>query len=81
MTIPRHPPLSIKRNTAFKRPSYTGIPVLVSCIIIKDRLIATCEQSLNSVIFPVILGPSLAFCSSYVYSFPFPPDRTEFHSF
>ena len=38
MTIPRHPPLSIKRNTAFKRPSYTGIPVLVSCIIIKGPL-------------------------------------------
>ena len=39
MMMPRHPPLSIKRNAcAFKRPSYTGIPVLVSCIILKGPL-------------------------------------------
>ena len=56
---------------AFKRPSYTGIPVLVSCMSLRDHLIAACGQSFNSLLFLVILGPSLAFYSSYVYSFPF----------
>ena len=48
---------------------------------LRDRLYAACGQSLNSVVFLVILGPSLAFYSSYVYSFPFSPERSEFHVF
>ena len=82
MAVPRHPPLSIKRNAVPLRGLVTLVylywyPVLS----LRDRLNAACGQSLNSVVFLVILGPSLAFYSSYVYSFPFSPERTEFHSF
>ena len=82
MTMPRHPPLSIKRNAVPLRGLVTLVylywyPVLS----LRDRLNAACGQSLNSVVFLVILGPSLAFYSSYVYSFPFSPERTEFHGF
>ena len=80
--MPRHPPLSIKRNAVPLRGLVTLVylywyPVLS----LRDRLNAAWGQSLNSVVFLVILGPSLAFYSSYVYSFPFPPERTEFHGF
>ena len=78
---PTSPFVNKEKRCAFKRPSYTGIPVLVSCIVLKGPLNPACGQSLNSVVFLVILGPSLAFYSSYVYSFPFPPERTEFHGF
>ena len=82
MAMPRHPPLSIKRNAVPLRGLVTLVylywyPVLS----LRDRLNAACGQSLNSVVFLVILGPSLAFYSSYVYSFPFSPERTEFHGF
>ena len=80
--MPRHPPLSIKRNAVPLRGLVTLVylywyPVLS----LRDRLNAACGQSLNSVVFLVILGPSLAFYSSYVYSFPLSPERTEFHGF
>ena len=80
--MPRHPPLSIKRNAVPLRGLVTPVylywyPVLS----LRDCLNAACGQSLNSVVFLVILGPSLAFYSSYVYSFPFPPEMTEFHGF
>ena len=82
MTMPRHPPLSIKRNAVPLRglvpPVYLYWYPVSS---LRDRLNAACGQSLNSVIFLVILGPSLAFYSSYVYSFPFPPEMTESHGF
>ena len=82
MTMPRHPPLSIKRNTVPLRGLVTPVylywyPVLS----LRDHLNAACGQSLNSVVFLIILGPSLAFYSSCVYSFPFPPEMTEFHGF
>ena len=82
MAMPRHPPLSIKRNAVPLRGLVTLVylywyPVLS----LRDRLFAACGQSLNSVVFLVILGPSLAFYSLYVYSFPFSPERTEFHGF
>ena len=82
MTMPRHPPLSIKRNAVPLRGLVTLVylywyPVLS----LRDRLNAACGQSLNSVVFLVILGPSLAFYSLYVYSSPFSPERTEFHCF
>ena len=82
MTMPQHPPLSIKRNAVPLRGLVTPVYLYwypVSSL--RDRLNAACRQSLNSVVFPVILGPSLAFYSSYVYSFPFPPEMTEFRSF
>ena len=72
MTIPWHAPLSIKRNTV----PLSGLVTLVYLYwypvsSLRDHLIAACGQSLNSVVFLDILGPSLAFYSSYVYSFPF----------
>ena len=81
MTMPQHLPLSIKRNAVPLRGLVTLVylywyPVLS----LRDRLNAACGQSLNSVVFLVILGLSLAFYSSYVYSFPFSLERTEFHS-
>ena len=72
MMMPQHPPLSIKRNAVPLRGLVTLVylywyPVLS----LRDRLIAACGQSLNSVVFLVILGLSLAFYSSCVYSSPF----------
>ena len=82
MTMPRHPPLSIKRNAVPLRGLVTPVYLYwypVSSL--RDRLTAACGQSLNSVVFLVILGLSLAFYSSYMYSFPFSLERTEFHGF
>ena len=82
MTMPRHPPLSIKRNAVPLRGLVTPVYLYwypVSSL--RDRLNAACGQSLNSVVFLLILGPSLAFYSLYMYSFPFSPERTEFHGF
>ena len=80
--MPRHPPLSIKRNAVPLRGLVTLVylywyPVLS----LRDHLNAACGQSLNSVVFLVILGPSLAFYSLMCTPSPFPPERTEFHSF
>ena len=72
MTMPRHPPLSIKRNAVPLRGLV--IPVYLywyPVSSLRDHLNAVCRQSLNSVVFLVILGLSLAFYSSYVYLFPF----------
>ena len=33
-----------EKHSAFKKPSYTGIPVLVSCMSLRDRIIAACGQ-------------------------------------
>ena len=82
MTMPQHLPLSIKRNAVPLRGLVTPVYLYwypVSSL--RDCLNAACGQSLNSVVFLVILGPSLAFYSSYVYSFPFSSERTEFHGF
>ena len=62
MTMPRHPPLSIKRNAVPLRGLVTPVylywyPVLS----LRDRLNAACRQSLNSVVFLVILGPKFGF--------------------
>ena len=82
MAMPRHPPLSIKRNAVPLRGLVTLVylywyPVLS----LRDHLCAACEQSLNSVVFVVILGPSLAFTVRMCTLSPFPPERTEFHGF
>ena len=79
---PTSPFVNIKRNAVPLRGLVTLVYLYwypVSSL--RDRLNAACGQSLNSVVFLVILGPSLAFYSSYVYSFPFSPERTEFHGF
>ena len=82
MTMPRHPSLSIKRNAVPLRGLVTLVylywyPVLS----LRDHLSAACGQSLNSVVFLVILGLSLAFTVRMCIPSPFPPERTEFHGF
>ena len=82
MTMPQHPPLSIKRKVVPLRGLVTLVYLYwypVSSL--RDGLNAACGQSLNLVVVLVILGLSLAFYSLYVYSFPFSPERTEFHGF
>ena len=82
MTMPRHPPLSIKSNAVPLRGLVTPVYLyLYPVSSLRDPLTAACGQSLNSVVLLVILGLSLAFYSSYVYSFPFSLERTEFHGF
>ena len=62
MTMPRHPPLSIKRNAVPLRRLVTLVylywyPVLS----LRDRLNAACGQSLNSVVILVIFGTEFGF--------------------
>ena len=73
MTMPQHPPLSIKRSTVPLRGLVTSVylywyPVLS----LRDHLTAACGQSLNRVwLFTVHMCiPS-----------PFSPERTEFHGY
>ena len=58
-----------EKRCAFKRPSYTSIPVLVSCIVLKGPLIccmfAVCQLGINSSHFRI----EFCFNSSCVYSF------------
>ena len=82
MTMPQHPPLSIKRNAVPLRGLVTLVYLYWNPVSsLRDRLNAACGQSLNSVVFLVILGQSSAFYSSYVSSFPFSSERTESHGF
>ena len=80
MVMPRHPPLSIRRNTVPLRGLVTPVylywyPVLS----LRDRLNAACGQPLNSVVFLVILGPSLVITVHMSSFFPFFPEMTEFY--
>ena len=82
MTMPRHPPLSIKRNAVPLRGLVTPVyQYWYPVSSLRDRLNAACGQSLNSVVFLVILGPSLAFTVRMCIPSPFPPERTGFHGF
>ena len=82
MTMPRHPTLSIKRNAVPLRGLVTLVYLyLYPVSSLRDRLNAACGQSLNSVVFLVILGPSLVFTVRMCTPSPFPPERTEFHGF
>ena len=76
---PTSPFVNEEKRCAFKRPSYTGIPVLVSCIVLKG-LLNSCLRAVSQIgLFLVILGLSLLLtvrvCTP---SSPF-PERTEFH--
>ena len=89
MTMPQHPPLSIKRNAVPLRGLVTPVYLYwypVSSL--RDRLNAACGQSLNSVVFLVIFRNEFGFlqfvCVFLVHMCipsPFPPERTEFHGF
>ena len=60
MMIPQHPPLSMKRNTVTLRGLVTLVYLYWYLVLsLRDCLFAACGQSLNSVIFLVILGLSL----------------------
>ena len=71
-----------EKHCAFKRPSYTGIPVLVSCIILKG-LLNCCLWVVSQ-----LSGISSHFRTEFGFLHsrlctpsPFPPERTEFHGF
>ena len=79
---PTSPFVNKEKRCAFKRPSYTGIPVLVSCIVLKGPLIcclrAVSQLGGNSSHFKTEFG---FFTVRMCIPSPFPPERTEFHGF
>ena len=82
MIMPRHPPLSIKRNAVPLRGLVTpGFLYWYPVLSLRDHLNAACGQSLNSVVFLVILGPGLAFTVRMCIPSPFLPEWTKFHGF
>ena len=71
-----------EKRCAFKRPSYTGIPVLVSCIVLKGPL-KCCLRAVSQ-----LGGISSHFRTEFglftvhmCIPSPFPPEGTEFHGF
>ena len=78
---PTSPFVNKEKCCAFKRPSYTGIPVLVSCIVLKGPL-KCCLWAVSQLGgISSHFGTEFGFLQLYVYSFPFCPERTEFHGF
>ena len=75
---PTSPFVNKVKRCAFKRPSYTGIPVLVSCIVLKGPL-KCCLQAVSQ-----LSGISSHFRTEFDFLqfvcvfFPFFPERTEF---
>ena len=79
---PTSPFVNKEKRCAFKRPSYTGIPVLVSCIVLKGPLKcclwAVSQPGGISSHFRTEFG----FLQFVCVLLPlFPPERTEFHGF
>ena len=71
---PTSPFVYKEKRCAFKRPSYTGIPVLVSCIVLKGPL-KCCLRAVSQ------LGGIWLFTVRMCIPSPFPPERTEFYDF
>ena len=67
---------------AFKRPSYTSIPVLVSCIVLKGPL-KCCLRAVSQLggISSHFRTEFWLFTVRMCIPSPFPPERTEFHGF
>ena len=79
---PTSPFVNKEKCCAFKRPSYTGIPVLVSCIVLKGPL-KCCLQAVSQ-----LSGISSHFRTEFGFlqfgvciPSPFSPERTKFHIF
>ena len=78
---PTSPFVNKEKHCAFKKPSYTGIPVLVSCIVLKGPL-NCCLRAVSQ-----LSGISSHFMTEFGFLVclripsPFPPERTEFHGF
>ena len=76
---PTSPFVNKEKRCAFKRPSYTGIPVLVSCIVLKGPL-KCCLWAVSQ-----LSGISSHFRTEFGFlqfvcvSSPSSPERTEFH--
>ena len=68
---PTSPFVNKEKHCAFKRPSCTGIPVLVSCIVLKGPL-NCCLRAVSQLgDISSHFRTEFGFYSSYVYSFPF----------
>ena len=78
---PTSPFVNKEKRCAFKRPSYTGIPVLVSCIVLKGPL-KCCLRAVSQ-----LGGISSHFRTEFGFLqfvcvfLPLFPERTEFHGF
>ena len=78
---PTSPFVNKEKRCAFKRPSYTGIPVLVSCIVLKGPLIC-CLRAVSQ-----LGGISSHFRTEFGFLqfvcvfLPLFPEMTEFHGF
>ena len=77
---PTSPFVDKEKCCAFKRPSYTGIPILASCIVLKG-LLKCCLRAVSQ-----LGGISSHFRTEFGFlqfvcvSSPSSPERTEFHS-
>ena len=78
---PTSPFVNKEKRCAFKRPSYTGVPVLVSCIVLKGPL-KCCLRAVSQ-----LGGISSHFRTEFGFLqfvcvfLPLIPERTEFHGF
>ena len=70
-----------EKRCAFKRPSYTGIPVLVSCIVLKEPL-RCCLQAVSQLGgISSHVGTEFGFLQFVCVFLPLFPEMTEFHGF
>ena len=69
------------KRCAFKRPSYTGIPVLVSCIVLKGPL-KCCLRAVSQLSgISSHFGTEFGFLQFVCVFLPLFPEMTEFHGF
>ena len=79
--VPTSPFVNKEKRCAFKRPSYTGIPVLVSCIVLKGPLICYLRAVSQLGGISSHFGTEFGFLQ-FIYVFlPLFPEMTEFHGF
>ena len=78
---PTSPFVNKEKRCAFKRPSYTGIPVLVSCIVLKGPL-KCCSQAVSQLGgISSHFGTEFGLLQFICVFLPFSPERTGFHGF
>ena len=78
---PTSPFVNKEKRCAFKRPSYTSIPVLVSCIVLKGPL-KCCLQAVSQLSgISSHFGTEFGFLQFICVFLPLFPEMTEFHSF
>ena len=78
---PTSPFVNKEKRCAFKRPSYTGIPVLVSCIVLKGPL-KCCLRAVSQLgDISSHFRTEFGFLQFVCVFLPLFPERTEFHGF